>query len=36
MNFRVQVLLRFELIRLESYNHRTFLAITRQIRINKT
>ncbi|KRX35070.1 hypothetical protein T05_3393 [Trichinella murrelli] len=29
------VLLRFVLLRLKSYNHRTFLAITRQIRINK-
>ncbi|KRY02424.1 hypothetical protein T03_368, partial [Trichinella britovi] len=32
---RVQVLLRFVLLRLKSYNHRTFLAITGQIRINK-
>ncbi|KRX57904.1 hypothetical protein T09_10632 [Trichinella sp. T9] len=29
------VLLRFVLLRLKSYNHRTFLAITGQIRINK-
>ncbi|KRY04237.1 hypothetical protein T12_15100, partial [Trichinella patagoniensis] len=29
-------LLRFVLLRLKSYKHRTLLAITRQIRINKT
>ncbi|KRX16100.1 hypothetical protein T07_10717 [Trichinella nelsoni] len=31
-----QVLLRFVLLRLKSYQHRTFLTITRQIRIHKT
>ncbi|KRY13908.1 hypothetical protein T12_13614 [Trichinella patagoniensis] len=32
----VYVLLSFVLLRLKSYKHRTFLAITRQIRIHKT
>ncbi|KRZ47484.1 hypothetical protein T02_7102 [Trichinella nativa] len=33
---RDQVSLSFVLLRLKSYQHRTFLAITRQIRIHKT
>ncbi|KRX28930.1 hypothetical protein T05_11485 [Trichinella murrelli] len=36
MNFSDQVSLRFVLLRLKSYKHRTLLAITRQIRFNKT
>ncbi|KRZ47918.1 hypothetical protein T02_4062 [Trichinella nativa] len=33
---RDQISLRFVLLRLKSYKHRTLLEITRQIRINKT